>query len=203
MPAPCRLGIGRIVGPVCQHPTLPHDTLVAGPCKDDSLDGVRSAALERVHRLVDLTEAWRAASSGLVRRPVVRPPGDPVAAQARITHRALRRQLGTAPVTAAGRQGITAEQLIERSVSGHGPASDGSPEHGLGEHRARVAIEDATDGAAHLPFAGPKGGRRPVRSQLRRRTGVRNPTTPTCASSPHPAGATARCSCRSGTTGSP
>ncbi|MFD1829302.1 hypothetical protein ACFSJS_06460 [Streptomyces desertarenae] len=59
-------------------------------------------------------------------------------------------------MTAAGRQGITAGQLIERSVSGHGPASDGSLEHGLGEHRARVAIEDATDGAAHLPFAGPK-----------------------------------------------
>ncbi|MFF1637316.1 hypothetical protein ACFVXA_06740 [Streptomyces sp. NPDC058246] len=55
---------------------------------------------------------------------------DPAALEAlwrlrsRIRHRALRKQLDTALVTAAARQGITAGQLIERGVPGHGLAPD-------------------------------------------------------------------------------
>ncbi|MEU6368959.1 DUF4132 domain-containing protein [Streptomyces sp. NPDC046931] len=87
--------------------------------------------------------------------------GDPAALEAlwrlqtQIKHRALRKQLDTALVTAAGRQGITAEQLIERSVPGHGLAPDGSLERDLGAHRARVAIEDAV--TVRLTFTGPDG----------------------------------------------
>ncbi|MFD4627243.1 hypothetical protein [Streptomyces sp. NPDC058475] len=57
---------------------------------------------------------------------------DPAALEAlwrlrsRIRHRALRKQLDTALVTAAARQGITAGQLIERGVPGHGLAPDGA-----------------------------------------------------------------------------
>ncbi|OIJ87197.1 DUF4132 domain-containing protein [Streptomyces colonosanans] len=76
--------------------------------------------------------------------------------QSRIKHRALRKQLDTALVTAAGKQGITAEQLIERSVPDHGLASDGSLERELGGHRVRVAIEDAA--AVRLTFTRPDGG---------------------------------------------
>jgi hypothetical protein len=75
--------------------------------------------------------------------------------QSRIRHRALRKQLDTAVVTAARRQGITAGQLIERSVPDHGLAPNGSLERELGEYRARVAIEDAT--TVRLTFTGPEG----------------------------------------------
>ncbi|MCN9239618.1 DUF4132 domain-containing protein [Streptomyces sp. RY43-2] len=75
--------------------------------------------------------------------------------QARIRHRALRKQLDTALVTAAGKQGITAEQLIERSVPDHGLARDGSLERELGEHRVRVAIEEAS--TVRLTFTRPDG----------------------------------------------
>ncbi|MFI5676359.1 DUF4132 domain-containing protein [Streptomyces cellulosae] len=76
--------------------------------------------------------------------------------RSRIKHRALRKQLDTALVTAAGKQGITAGQLIERSVPDHGLALDGSLERELGEHRVRVAIEDAT--TVRLTFTRPDGG---------------------------------------------
>ncbi|MFF3142421.1 hypothetical protein ACFVRU_12010 [Streptomyces sp. NPDC057927] len=73
--------------------------------------------------------------------------------QSRIKHRALRKQLDTALVTAAGKQGITAEQLIERSVPDHGLAPDGSLERELGGHRVRVAIEVAA--TVRLTFTRP------------------------------------------------
>ncbi|MFJ9358625.1 DUF4132 domain-containing protein [Streptomyces mirabilis] len=76
--------------------------------------------------------------------------------QSRIKHRALRKQLDTALVTAAGKQGITAEQLIERSVPDHGLAPDGSLERELGGHRVRVAIEVAA--TVRLTFTRPDGG---------------------------------------------
>jgi len=75
--------------------------------------------------------------------------------QSRIKHRALRKQLDTALVTAAARQGNTAGQLIERSVPDHGLAPDGSLERERGGHRARVAIEDAV--TVRLTFTGPDG----------------------------------------------
>ncbi|MFE1863283.1 DUF4132 domain-containing protein [Streptomyces anandii] len=87
--------------------------------------------------------------------------GDPASLEAlwrlriRIKHRALRKQLDTALVTAAGKQGITAEQLVERSVPDHGLAPDGSLERELGGHRVRVAIEDAT--TVRLTFTRPDG----------------------------------------------
>lgn len=73
----------------------------------------------------------------------------------RIRHRALRKQLDTALVTAAARQGITPAQLVERSVPAHGLAPDGSLERELGGYRARVAIEDAL--TVRLTFTGPDG----------------------------------------------
>ncbi|MGW5058558.1 DUF4132 domain-containing protein [Streptomyces sp. NPDC004096] len=76
--------------------------------------------------------------------------------QSRIRHRALRKQLDTALVTAAGKQGITAEQLVERSVPDHGLAPDGSLEREVGGHRVRVAIEGA--GTVRLTFSRPDGG---------------------------------------------
>jgi hypothetical protein len=88
--------------------------------------------------------------------------GDPASLEAlwrlrsRIKHRALRKQLDTALVTAAAKQGITAEQLIERSVPDHGLAPDGSLERELGGHRVRVAIEDAA--TVRLTFTRPDGG---------------------------------------------
>ncbi|MFF0793303.1 DUF4132 domain-containing protein [Streptomyces spiralis] len=88
--------------------------------------------------------------------------GDPASLEAlwrlrsRIRQRALRKQLDTALVRAAGRQGITAEQLIERSVPDHGLAPDRSLERELGGHRVRVAIEDAT--TVRLTFTRPDGG---------------------------------------------
>jgi hypothetical protein len=78
----------------------------------------------------------------------------------RIKHRALRKQLDTALVTAAGRQGIRAEQLVERSVPNHGLARDGSLEQEWGGYRVRVAIEDTV--TVRLTFTGPGG--RPSRT---------------------------------------
>jgi hypothetical protein len=80
--------------------------------------------------------------------------------RSRIKHRALRKQLDTALVTAAGRQGITPEQLVERSVPNHGLARDGSLEQEWGGYRVRVAIEDAV--TVRLTFTGPGG--RPSRT---------------------------------------
>ncbi|MEU6322138.1 DUF4132 domain-containing protein [Streptomyces sp. NPDC047009] len=87
--------------------------------------------------------------------------GDPAALEAlwrlqsQVRHRGLRKQLDTALVTAAGKQGITAGQLIERSVPAHGLAPDASLERDLGGYRARVAIEDAA--TVRLTFTGPDG----------------------------------------------
>ncbi|MFD0508650.1 hypothetical protein ACFQ0G_49265 [Streptomyces chiangmaiensis] len=95
--------------------------------------------------------------------------GDPASLEAlwrlrsRIKHRALRKQLDTALVRAAGKQGITAEQLIERSVPDHGLTPDGSLERELGGHRVQVAIEEAA--TVRLTFTRPDGGRP---AQLRR-----------------------------------
>ncbi|WP_128381229.1 DUF4132 domain-containing protein [Streptomyces cavernae] len=75
--------------------------------------------------------------------------------QSQIRHRALLKQLDTALVTAAARQGITAGQLIERSVPGHGLEPDGSLERELGGYRARVTVEDAM--TVRLTFTGPAG----------------------------------------------
>ncbi|TDB83908.1 DUF4132 domain-containing protein [Actinomadura sp. KC216] len=87
--------------------------------------------------------------------------GDPAALeslsrlQAKIKNRALRKQVDTALRTAAGRQGITAAQLVERSVPAHGLGPDGSLERTLGEHTVRVAVEDAA--TVRLTFTGPDG----------------------------------------------
>ncbi|MGW0083546.1 DUF4132 domain-containing protein [Streptomyces sp. NPDC003393] len=85
--------------------------------------------------------------------------GDPSSLEAlsrlrsRIRHRALRKQLDTALVTAAAQQGITAQQLVERSVPDHGLAPDGSLERELGGYRVRLAIEEAT--TVRLTFTRP------------------------------------------------
>jgi hypothetical protein len=87
--------------------------------------------------------------------------GDPAALEAlwrlqsQLRHRALLKQLDTALLTAAARQGITAGQLIERSVPDHGLAPDGSLERELAGHRVRLAIEDAV--TVRLTFTGPDG----------------------------------------------
>ncbi|MBA9005817.1 DUF4132 domain-containing protein [Thermomonospora cellulosilytica] len=77
--------------------------------------------------------------------------------QRTIRHRGLRKQLDTALRTAAGRQGITPEQLIERSVPAHGLAADGSATRELGDHRAVVSVENAA--TVRLSFALPDGRR--------------------------------------------
>ncbi|WNM30220.1 DUF4132 domain-containing protein [Streptomyces sp. Li-HN-5-11] len=75
--------------------------------------------------------------------------------QSQIRHRALLKQLDTALVTAAARQGVTAGQLIERSVPRHGLEPDGSLERELGGYRARVTVEDAV--TVRLTFTSPDG----------------------------------------------
>ncbi|WP_251096368.1 DUF4132 domain-containing protein [Streptomyces sp. Caat 7-52] len=75
--------------------------------------------------------------------------------RSQIRHRALRKQLDTALTTAAAKQGITAQQLIERSVPDHGLAADGSLERQVGEHRVRVAIEEAA--TVRLTYTRPDG----------------------------------------------
>ncbi|WP_052745147.1 DUF4132 domain-containing protein [Streptomyces sp. WM6386] len=75
--------------------------------------------------------------------------------RSRIRHRGLRKQLDTALTAAAGRQGITPEQLVERSVPDHGLAADGSLEREVGGHRVRVEIQDAT--TVRIGFTAPDG----------------------------------------------
>ncbi|WP_431965706.1 DUF4132 domain-containing protein [Actinacidiphila sp. bgisy160] len=75
--------------------------------------------------------------------------------RAKLKHRALLKQLGTALATAAARQGITPGQLIERSVPGHGLGPDGSLVRELAGCRVRLAIEDAA--TVRLTFTGPDG----------------------------------------------
>ncbi|MBD2897636.1 hypothetical protein amrb99_66000 [Actinomadura sp. RB99] len=75
--------------------------------------------------------------------------------QLKIKDRALRKQIGAALLTAAERQGITPEQLVERSVPDHGLGPDGALERALGEHVARIAIEDAA--TVRLTFTGADG----------------------------------------------
>ncbi|TDC87006.1 DUF4132 domain-containing protein [Actinomadura sp. 7K507] len=75
--------------------------------------------------------------------------------RAKIRNRALRKQLDTAIQAAAGRQGITPAQLVERSVPSHGLGADGALERRLGGHTARVAIEDAA--TVRLTFTGADG----------------------------------------------
>ncbi|WP_433462549.1 DUF4132 domain-containing protein [Spirillospora sp. CA-128828] len=76
--------------------------------------------------------------------------------RAKIKNRALRKQLDTALQAAAERQGITRAQLIERTVPAHGLRPGGALERTLGEHTARVAVEDAA--TVRLTFAD-AGGR--------------------------------------------
>ncbi|MEY9874860.1 hypothetical protein ABH931_004360 [Streptacidiphilus sp. MAP12-33] len=76
--------------------------------------------------------------------------------QVRIKHRALRKQVDTALITAAGRLGITPEQLVERSVPDHGLAPDGSFDRVLTSgHRLRLSIEEGT--AVRLTYTTPDG----------------------------------------------
>ncbi|MEU3555155.1 DUF4132 domain-containing protein [Streptomyces fragilis] len=75
--------------------------------------------------------------------------------RSQIRHRALVKQLGTALTAAAARQGITAGQLVERSVPRHGLEPDGSLERTLGGHRARLSVEDAA--TVRLTFTAPDG----------------------------------------------
>ncbi|MFI1096785.1 DUF4132 domain-containing protein [Streptomyces sp. NPDC020917] len=76
--------------------------------------------------------------------------------QRRITHRSLVKQLDTALVAAAGRQGITPAQLVERSVPSHGLGPGAALERDLGGgHRARLAVEE--DGTVRLGFVRPDG----------------------------------------------
>lgn len=71
-----------------------------------------------------------------------------------IGHRALRKQLDAALLVAAGRQGITSEQVVERSVPTHGLASGGLARE-LGEVRAVVSVADAA--TVRLTFITPEG----------------------------------------------
>ncbi|NVI89918.1 DUF4132 domain-containing protein [Actinomadura sp. BRA 177] len=80
--------------------------------------------------------------------------------RAKIKDRALRKQVDAALQTAAARQGITAAQLVERTVPSHGLAPDGSLERTLGGHTVRVAIEDAA--TVRLTFTTAEG--RPSRT---------------------------------------
>ncbi|SDJ55957.1 DUF4132 domain-containing protein [Streptomyces indicus] len=87
--------------------------------------------------------------------------GDPASLDAlwrlrtRIRHRALRKQLDTALTTAAGQQGITPQQLVERTVPDHGLGQDGLRAWELGDHQVRVTIEDAT--TVRLTYVRPDG----------------------------------------------
>lgn len=60
----------------------------------------------------------------------------------RIRDRALRKQLDVAVSAAAQRHGITAAELVERSVPGHGLGPDGSLSRVIGDYTATVTIED-------------------------------------------------------------
>ncbi|GII52361.1 hypothetical protein Pth03_07500 [Planotetraspora thailandica] len=75
--------------------------------------------------------------------------------QQAIRHRALRKQIDTALITAAGRQGITPGQLLERSIPSHGLGPDGTLTRTIGEWTATLAIEDAT--TVRLSFRSPEG----------------------------------------------
>ncbi|MEU9332934.1 DUF4132 domain-containing protein [Streptomyces sp. NPDC048290] len=76
--------------------------------------------------------------------------------QTRIKHRGLRKRIDAGLVLAAGKQGLTAAQLTERGVPGHGLGPDGVLERELGGHRVRLAIEDAS--TVRLTFVRPGGG---------------------------------------------
>ncbi|MEU8307025.1 DUF4132 domain-containing protein [Actinomadura sp. NPDC048955] len=75
--------------------------------------------------------------------------------RAPVRNRALRKQLDTALEAAAGRQGITRAQLVERTVPAHGLGPDGSVEQAAGEHTVRVAVEDAA--TVRITFTGADG----------------------------------------------
>jgi hypothetical protein len=64
--------------------------------------------------------------------------------QRSVRHRALRKQIDTALVAAAGRQGITTGQLLERGIPDHGLSSDGTITVTIGGWTASLAIEDST-----------------------------------------------------------
>ncbi|MFC4051824.1 DUF4132 domain-containing protein [Actinomadura syzygii] len=75
--------------------------------------------------------------------------------QTKIKNRALRKQVETALQAAAERQGITKAQLVERSVPSHGLGVHGAVERTLGEHTARIAVQDAA--TVRLTFTAASG----------------------------------------------
>ncbi|WP_336214204.1 DUF4132 domain-containing protein [Nonomuraea sp. LPB2021202275-12-8] len=60
-----------------------------------------------------------------------------------IKGRTQRKQIDTVLATAAGSHGLTAAQLVERAVPGHGLAAGGTREWRRGEWTVTLAIEDA------------------------------------------------------------
>ncbi|MFD0735350.1 DUF4132 domain-containing protein [Planotetraspora mira] len=75
--------------------------------------------------------------------------------QRSIRHRALRKQIDTALNAAAGRQGITPGQLLERSVPDHGLGPEGMLTHTIGDWTAVLTVEDAM--TVRLSFRSPDG----------------------------------------------
>ncbi|NGO77879.1 DUF4132 domain-containing protein [Streptomyces sp. YC504] len=106
-----------------------------GVIEDLKLSGAAINALADTGAPASLEELWRL--------------------QAKIKHRALRKQLDTALTTAAEKQGITPQQLVERSVPRHGLGEGSSLVRELGDHRIRIEIEDAT--TVRLTFTRPDG----------------------------------------------
>jgi hypothetical protein len=106
----------------------------------------------------DLSEDLKLAGAGINALGAIDDPGALEALwglHVKVRNRALRKQVDTALRSAAERQGITPEQLIERTVPAHGLRPDGSVERTLGEHTARVSIVDAA--TVRLAFTGADG----------------------------------------------
>jgi Domain of unknown function (DUF4132) len=75
--------------------------------------------------------------------------------QTAIKDRGLRKQVDTALAAAAGRLGIIAAQLVERSVPDHGLAANGSVDWVVGDHQVRVALVDGV--ALRTTYTAPEG----------------------------------------------
>ncbi|GAA1576762.1 hypothetical protein GCM10009678_69300 [Actinomadura kijaniata] len=74
---------------------------------------------------------------------------------ARLRHKALRKQLDTAIETAAGRQGVTPRQLVESAVPDHGLAPGGTLTRTVAGHTVTLAVEDAV--TVRLTYTAPDG----------------------------------------------
>ncbi|MEV0232073.1 DUF4132 domain-containing protein [Nonomuraea sp. NPDC050786] len=87
--------------------------------------------------------------------------GDPMAIEAlwrlqrSIRHRALHKQIGTALAAAAGREGITPGQLLERNIPDHGLGPDGTLTRTIGDWTAVLTVEDAM--TVRFRFRSPEG----------------------------------------------